>query len=200
MARHVLSVRPLTKHEDRELRRVVRRGDDGRAVRRGQVIRLSARGMAPRRIADLLERSWSGVRKTINRFNREGLASLSDKPRRGRPRKSDDRYVGLLKQAVQSNPHESGYPFACWTLERLRQHLALKTRVILSAAHLSRLLAEHGVVYRRPKHGMTHLRDPKEYDEKKAFLALVKKGRCAASPASSTCCTSTSVRFTSTRP
>jgi hypothetical protein len=40
--------------------------------------------------------------------------------------------------------------------------------VTLSAAHLSRPLAEHGVVYRRPKHGMTHLRDPGEYDEKKA--------------------------------
>jgi transposase len=200
MARRVLSVRPLTKQEDRELRRVVRRGVDGRAVRRAQVVRLSARGVAPRRIADVLERSWSGVRKTINRFNREGLASLSDKPRRGRPRKTDDRYVDLLEQAVRSSPHELGYPFGCWTLERLRQHLALKTRVILSAAHLSRLLAEHDVVYRRPKHGMTHLRDPKEYDEKKAFLAFVKKGRCAASPARSTCCTSTSVRFTSTRP
>lgn len=57
---------------------------------------------------------------------------------------------------------------------------------------------EHRIVYRRPKHGMTHLRDPQEYDEKKAFLAFVKKGRRQASPAS-TCCTSTSVRFISTR-
>jgi len=46
---------------------------------------------------------------------------------------------------------------------------------MLSPAHLSRLMAENRVVYRRPKHGMTHLRDPKEYDEKKAFLAFVKK-------------------------
>jgi transposase len=49
--------------------------------------------LAPRRIADLLERSWSGVRKTINRFNREGLASLSDKPLTGRPRKTNDPYA-----------------------------------------------------------------------------------------------------------
>jgi transposase len=200
MARHhALSVRPLGKQEERELSRVIRRGGDAQAVRRAQVVRLSARGMPPRRIADLLGRSWSGVRKTINRFNREGIAGLSDRPRRGRPRKTDQRYVDLVKAAVQTSPHEMGYPFGCWTLERLRQHLARETRVTLSAAHLSRLLAEHGVVYRRPKHGMTHLRDPGEYDEKEAFLAFVKKGRRAPGPAL-TCCTSTSVRFTSTRP
>ena len=199
MARHILSVRNLTAAEHRELRRLIRSGGDARAVRRAQVIRLSARRMEPRRIADLLGRSWSGVRKTINRFNREGVASLADKPRRGRPRKADGRYVTLLKEAVQTDPHEMGYPFGAWTLERLREHLARRTRVILSPAHLSRLMHEHGVVYRRPKHGMSHLRDPREYEEKKAFLAFVKKGRCARTRRS-TCSTSTSVRFTSTRP
>ena len=139
------------------------------------------------------------VRKVINWFNREGLAGLPDRPRRGRPRKADDRYVTLLKEAVQADPHALGYPFGCWTLDRLREHLALRTRVMLSPAHLSRLLAEHGVVYRRPKHGMTHLRDPREYDEKKAFLAFVKKKRPAPTRGL-TCSTSTSVRFTSTRP
>jgi transposase len=135
---HILSVRPLGKQEERELSRLARRGGDARAVRRAQVVRPSARGMPPRRIADLLARSWSGVRKTINRFNREGIAGLSDRPRRGRPRrgrprrgrprKTDERHVELLKAAVQTSPHETGYPFGCWTLERLRQHLARKTR------------------------------------------------------------------------
>ena len=125
---------------------------------------------------------------------------LAERARKGRPAKTDDRYVALLKEAVQADPHELGYVFGCWTLDRLREHLARRTRVILSAPHLSRLMAKHQVVYRRPRHGMTHLRDPREYDEKKAFLAFVKRGRCAASPARSTCCTSTSVRFTSTRP
>ena len=58
---------------------------------------------------------------------------------------------------------------------------------------------DNKIVYRRPKHGMSHLRDSAEYDEKKAFLAFVKKGRPGPTPLS-TCSTSTSVRFTSTRP
>ena len=128
------------------------------------MVLLSAEGKTASEIAGLWAITAQGVRKIINRFNREGVAGLSDRPRKGRPPKTDDRYVDLLKRAVQTSPHELGYPFSCWTLERLREHLARKTRVI---QHLSRLLAKHGIVYRRPKHGMTHLRDPAEYNEKR---------------------------------
>jgi transposase len=194
-----LFVRQLTASERRELTKLIRGGTDGRVVRRAQMIRLSGEGRTAAQIAALWAVSGQCVRKVINRFNREGVAGLAERARKGRPAKTDEHYVGLLKQAVQSSPHELGYPFGCWTLDRLREHLARRTRVILSAPHLSRLMAKHQVVYRRPKHGMTHLRDPREYDEKKAFLAFVKKGRSARTPAS-TCSTSTSVRFTSTRP
>jgi transposase len=194
-----LFARALKRREASELQRVIRCSRDARMVRRAQVIRLSARGKPPGEIADILDRSWSGVRKTINRFNTEGFASLADKPRVGRPRKRTDRYVTLLKEVVQVNPRDLGYPFSCWTLDRLREHLARQTRIVLSPPHLSRLLSENGIVYRRPKHGMTHLQDPKEYDEKKAVLEFLKKGPCVPQPPS-TCCTSMSVRFTSTRP
>jgi transposase len=199
MSRQFLHVRGLTDEEQSQLRRLAGKGRDARVVRRVQVIRLSAQGMCPHEIAKVLDRSWSGVRKTINRFNREGMASLSDKPGRGRRRKADDRYVALLKEAVQKSPRDLGYVFNAWTLDRLREHLALKTRIILSNARLSTLMRENRIVYRRPKHGMSHLRDPKEYNEKKAFLAFLKKGRHEQTP-SSICCTSTSVRFISTRP
>jgi transposase len=194
-----LFVRELTPQERAGLRRLVRGGTDASAVRRAQMVLLSSRGKTASEIAPLWGVTAQCVRKVINRFNSEGLAGLPDRPRRGRPRKTDGRYVALLKEAVQADPHTLGYPFGCWTLDRLREHLALRTRVMLSPAHLSRLMAENRIVYRRPRHGMTHLRDPKEYDEKKAFLAFVKKKRPAPPPAS-TCSTSTSVRFTSTRP
>jgi len=197
--RQTLFVRKLTRRESRELGELIRSSPDARVLRRAQIIRLSARGKTPREIADLLDRSWSGVRKIINRFNADGLASLADKRREGRPRKRTDRYVSLLKEAVQANPRDLGYPFSCWTLERLREHLARRTKIVLSPPHLSRLLHENGIVYRRPKHSMEHLRDEADYNEKKAFLEFVKKGPCNVLQ-SSTCSTSMSVRFTSTRP
>jgi len=194
-----LFVRALSGPESRQLQRLIRTHRDARVVRRAQVIGLSARGKPSHQIADLLERSWSGVRKIINRFNREGLASLADKPRGGRPSKATDCYVALMKQAVQQSPRDLGYTFNAWTLERLGEHLARQTHVILSSARLSCLMRDHGIVYRRPKHGMSHLRDPQEYSEKKAFLEFVKRGRYVRTP-DSTRSTSTSVRFTSTQP
>lgn len=199
MSRKVLHVRVLTDQERSELTRLEQKSLDARVVRRAAVVRLSAGGRCPREIAGLLGRSGSGVRKTINRFNREGLSSLADKPHRGRPRKATDRYVTLLRAAVQRSPRGMGYVFNAWTLDRLREHLALKTRVILSNARLSALMRENAIVYRRPRHGMSHLRDAAEYDEKKAFLAFLKKGRLART-LGLTSCTSTSVRFISTRP
>lgn len=194
-----VAVRPLTPDERKELRRLIRSGDSARVVRRAQMILLSSAGKTTGEIAELWAISDQVVRKVFHRFNQEGLGGLADRPRPGRPRKTNDRYVALLKEAVQVNPRDLGYPFSCWTLDRLREHLARKTRIILSVPHLSRLLGAHNIVYRRPKHGMTHLRDPQEYNEKKAFLEFLKKGRHLRTPAS-TCSTSMSVRFTSTRP
>ena len=191
--------RQSTSAEEKELRRLIRWGDDARVVRRAQMIQLSSQGQTPSQIGTLWEISGQGVRKIIHRFNREGITGLADRPRKGRPSKTDDHYVELLKQAVQTNPRDLGYPFSCWTLERLREHLARQTRVILSPAWLSCLLAKHNIVYRRPKHGMSHLRDPQEYNEKKAFLEFVKKGRRVQTPRSN-CSTLMSVRFISTRP
>ena len=194
----ILFIRRLTGRESGERQKLIRTCRDARVVRRAQVVRLSARGQPPSQIADRWERSDSGVRKIINRFNAQGLASLTDPPRRGRPPKTTDRYVALLKEAVQTNPRGLGYPFSNWTLERLREHLALATRVVLRAAHLSRLMRAHRIVSRRPKQGMSHLRNPQEYHEKKAFLAFVKKRPCGVEHPL-TCSTSTGVTFLSTQ-
>ncbi len=194
-----LFARELNGKECQQLINAVRHGKSVAVARRCQMILMSRKGLCPTEIARLCSASCSGVRKIINLFNRGGLEALRDKLHKGRPRKIDDRYVTLLKEAVQSDPREMGYLFGCWTLERLREHLARKTRVIISTGHLGRLMAENKIVYRRPKHGMTHLRDPKEYDDKKAFLEFVKKGPVQRTRPL-TCSTWTNVRFISTRP
>ena len=194
-----LFVRELTPAERKELTRLIHSNGDARVVRRAQMIRLSAEGKTASEIAALWDVTGEAVRRTIHRFNAEGIPGLADRPRKGRPPKKTDRYLALLKEAVQTSPRDLGYPFSSWTLERLREHLARETHIVLASPYLSQLMAENDIVYRRPKHGMQHLQDPQEYEEKKAFLEFVKRGRRVRQPAS-TCCTSMSVRFTSTRP
>lgn len=192
-------VRALTPAEQKELSQLIRHDRDARIVRRAQMIRLSADGMTPPQIAAMWDVNDQTVRRTLRRFEAEGIVALRDKPRKGRPPKKTDRYVALLKEAVDANPRDVGYPFSSWTLERLREHLARQTGIILHPNYLSRIMADNDIVYRRPKHGMEHLRDPQEYDEKKAILEFLKKGLHVQSP-HSICSTSMSVKFISTQP
>ena len=52
---------------------------------RAVMVLLSLRGMAPARIAALLDCHPATVRRWISRFNREGAAGLADRPRSGGP-------------------------------------------------------------------------------------------------------------------
>lgn len=193
-----LFVRRLSKREAADLDRLVRSNCDPRRLRRAQIIRLSSLGHKCSEIARFLNISTPCVTQTIHRFNREGIGGLADKPRPGRPPRARERYIKLLKEAVTTSPQDMGYAFSSWSLSRLREHLFHKTSVLLSPGYLSRLMAKHGIVYRRPRHVMGHLRDQAEYDEKKAFLDFLKKTPWPPRP-DSTSSSSTSVKFISTR-
>lgn len=199
MPRQPAHVRPLSPSEQKHLDQLVRHGANAPEVRRAQMIRMSSQGKKAAEIAAMWGLNTQSVLRILRRFNGEGMDCLRDKPRSGRPPKTTQRYVATLKQAVGGSPRDLGYPFSSWTLERLREHLARESGILLHPAYLSRLMARQGIVYRRPKHVMAHLRNPQEYDEKKALLDFLKKTRLGPKRTSN-CCTSTSVRFTSTRP
>jgi len=190
-------VRKLKTSERAKLSRILHSREDGRIVRRAHMILQSAQGIRVPVIASAWDTTIQTVLKTIHRFNAEGLTALIDRPRSGRPAKVTEHYVDVLKGAVQHSPRELGYPFSSWTLKRLREHVGHQTGVLLNPRYLSSLMAKHGIVYRRPKHLMDHLRDPQEYDEKKAILEFLKKRRSVPRPHSN-CCISTNVKFTCT--
>ena len=192
-------VRQLTKKEQSEIARLIRKGGDARVVRRAQMVRLSAQGKKASEISELLGFSTPTVHRVIDVFNAEGIRGLPDKPRAGRPPKATGRYVTCLKEAVKASPIDLGYAFSSWTLPRLREHLARECNVILHTGHLARIMSQHGIVYRRPRHIMGHLRDPQDYDEKKEIIQFLKKGRLKRTR-TSTSSSSMSVKFTSTQP
>lgn len=191
-------VRKLTKTEQAKITRLIRSNEDARIVRRAQMIWLSSRGKKTAEIAEMWGITGATVLRTIQNFNADGLMSLADKLRKGRPRKTTNRYVRLLKEAVQKSPRDFGYPFSSWTLDRLREHLGKQTGMLLNPRYLSQLMARQGIVYRRPKHVMAHLRNAKDYNEKKAILEFLKNAQLKGTPAS-IFSTSTNVKFTCTR-
>lgn len=192
-------VRKLTRSEFAQITRLIRSKEDARIVRRAQMIRLSSQGKKASEISEMWGVTTATVLRTIQNFNTAGLESLADKPRKGRPRKTTNRYIALLKGAVQKSPRDFGYPFSSWTLERMREHLGRQAGTLLNPRYLSQLMAREGIVYRRPKHLMAHLRDPKDYNEKKAILEFLKNAQLKGTP-SSPLSTLTNVKFTCTRP
>jgi transposase len=105
-----------------------------------------------------------------------GLPGLANRPKAVSRRKVTESYQQVLEQALDSPPGAYGYPFAIWTLERLRDHLTQTTGVQVSLQWLSVVLKEQGYVYRRPKHDLTHLQDPTAKSQAAALLEELKKG------------------------
>ncbi len=100
---------------------------------------------------------------------------------------ADGAYLGALEKAVDTPPRSLGLGFDGWTSERLSVYLVVETGVRISPGWLRALLAaglgdgSQKKRYRcgRPKHTLSHLRDPQEVARCEAELARVggKGGR-----------------------
>jgi len=110
------------------------------------------------------------VRHWIDLYEAEGLEGLRTKPRSGRPPKVDEHYRQVLRTTIETPPRELGLAFNRWTLPRLGIYMDKKTGVTVSVGHMSRLLKGLGYVYKRARHDLSHKRDQKLYELRKAEL------------------------------
>ena len=125
--------------------------------------------------------SWSGrtprtVRRWLGMFARGGIEALTDAARSGRPARADAAYLNALEEAVEASPREElGLDFDVWTSERLSVYLRERTGVRIAPSWLRTLLARRRFRCGRPKHTLSHLRDPEEVAACKAELAEAEK-------------------------
>lgn len=128
-----------------------------------------------------MQRFLGCIRQTvlhqISRYEEEGISGLEDRPRSGARAKANKEYIAELKEAVVSDPRDLAYRFSVWSVERLQRHLHQKTGVELDPKYLAELMKKHDIVYRKPKHDLSHKRDPQEVEEKKKLLEFLKKTR-----------------------
>jgi transposase len=110
-----------------------------RQATRAVMVLLSLHGLPPAQIAALLDCHPATVRRWINRFNREGMAGLADRPRCGRPRLGGRRLTGRIA-ALLERPGP-------WTLPRIRRYLGWPQVSMRTLYRRVRLVA----IWRRPK-------------------------------------------------
>jgi transposase len=148
-------VRSLSEAERRELKRRART-EVGRVSERIRMVLLSDRRYNVPQIATIFECSEATVRGWLDRFNAEGVAGLTDRPRPGRPRKADAAAHATIRQQMEQAPAAAGYVFGCWTVVTLCAHLAQRLGVQLSPATVRKVLLALDYRWRRPQLSLPH--------------------------------------------
>lgn len=126
-------------------------------------------------IAAWSRRTPRTVRRWLAAFAAGGVADVSDAPRSGRPPRADESYLRALEDALESRPRDLGLGFDVWTSGRLCAHLEERVGVRIAPGWLRALLARRRFACGRPKHTLSHLRDPEEVAACEAELAEVEK-------------------------
>jgi transposase len=167
----------LSETQQSEITTAMKRDKRAEVRQRATAIRLLTQGEKPAAVAKVMAVSEVSVYAWWHRYQEGGVDGLANRPK-GRPEtQADAAYLQALEAALAQEPSVLGYPFAIWTTERLRDHLAQVTGVHLSVGYLRTLMRQLDYVYRRPKHDLTNLQDPDAKAAAQAHLDELKRGR-----------------------
>lgn len=142
-----VTLREITNEEGQRLLRIVRR-TSGSVVtwRRAQIVLLSAQGMTPTKISEVVFTDPDTVREVIHNFNADGFDALYPRYRGGRPQTFTLPKRREIKRIALTDPQNLDQPFATWSLSKLADYLVAEG-VVTDISHegLRALLREEGV-------------------------------------------------------
>jgi transposase len=119
MAARVL-LREITSEEGNRLLRIVRRASGSVVTwRRAQIVLLSAQGMSPPKISEVVFTDPDNVRDVIHNFNRDGFDALYPRYGGGRPQTFTLPKRQEIKRIALADPQDLDQPFATWSLSKL---------------------------------------------------------------------------------
>jgi transposase len=166
-------VRPLAPAEGQRLKRLSRQAKHASARQRAAILLASATAMSAREIAEMWMTDESHVRKVIHEFNQHGFASLRPRLGGGRPRRISTEDEARIVALAGARPETLGVPLTRWSLHKLAEYLRGQG-ISVSPAHVSRILAHHGLSFQRTRSWKASP-DP-EYEQKAArVLALYRE-------------------------
>ena len=176
-------VHTLSSEESEALVQLYRRTKEADVRSRCDMILLSNEGLSPLQIARRVRFSRDTVSRFIKRYNKEGIVSLFDRPRSGRPRRITPEYLAQLLEAVDQAPRNLGLPFSNWTTANLAEHMAGRTGITICARQVENYIKANDFRLRRPVRTVKHKQDPDLVREKKtvsesAKTNVVRKPSC----------------------
>jgi len=135
----------LSKEQKKQLRKAMR--EDGCPYFREHIliILLANDGKTQQQIADFIGCSLRTVSHWFIHGDPDNLESFRDTRAKGNHQKATPEYINLLFETVEQDPTELGYEFGRWTAQRLSEHLAQTTEIVLSGRQVTRLLKKKDI-------------------------------------------------------
>ena len=147
-----LFVRDLKISEGQKIQHILRKSTRRMAMRRAQVILMSAQSYTVKEIALQTLMHPEYIRELIRRFNKEGVALFNERPRSGRPVEFTEEVRADIMHVALAPPRLLGLPFTKWSLAKLSEHL-IRVGIVksISLETLRAILKEQKVHLQRTK-------------------------------------------------
>ena len=187
-----------SQKEMRRLEHAVRRSRDPKFRDRCRAVLWSIHRRSIPEISALLGYHYTTIFGWFKDYRRFGIRGLYVGKSPGRPPAVDAEGDEVLKRAVEINPYDLGYPFTCWTLSTLAEHLHRSTHVRVSPEAVRRALKRLGYRYGRPKLSLKHKQNRRAVRAAQRLRDTFLK-KSPGTPAGTRSFTWTSASSTSTR-
>jgi len=165
----------LSEVQVQALERAMHNDDRAEVALRCAAIRQLHLGEKPSDVAQQFVVCRTTVYRWWNLYCAGGIDALSNRPKSGRPPKTDAAYWQRLEELINEDPRKHNYVFVVWTTGRLRDHMEVETGISVSAAWLRERMKKLGFVFRRPKKDLRHLQDPQQREAADEWLKDAKK-------------------------
>ena len=110
-------------------------------------------------VARLFNLSRPSVISWIKKVNEEGVTSIEDKPRPGRPSKLNEKVVGVLEEALSKSPEEYKLSRFRWDSVVIVEFIKKKLNISLQPRQARNWLKKLGYVRKRPIHSYVQASD-----------------------------------------
>ena len=155
-------ISPLDDQAQAALKHVMKTHTVHQVRQRAHAILLSAKGYKVKQLADIFEVDRDAITEWFDRWERDGVDGLENKPRSGRPPSLSSEEEDRLLEAVQAEP-------------RQLKTAALDIVTQVSLYTLKRVLKRHRYRWRRLRTSLRHKRDEAAFREAEKALNTLKE-------------------------
>jgi transposase len=112
---------------------------------------LVAQGVTCPEVARLLGHAPRSVENWVNRFDRQGLAGLTEGERSGRPRRLDKKQVKEINRVLRAKPSDAGMRVNLWNGKTLSAWIGKTYGIQLALRQCQRLFRQFEFRLRKPR-------------------------------------------------